>query len=69
MSIRELKFYFQHKSANSKERRLLNEIKERDHELAIIMDAHHLYPWCCKTARGSRGWSHDGSCKNWVTCY
>lgn len=41
---------------------------DAEHELALIMNTYHLYPWCCKLASNTRGWNHDFDCKNFRQC-
>lgn len=48
---------------------LLAEIRERVHEIAILMNDFHVYPWCCKRAGSSNGWHQGSDCKNWVMVY
>lgn len=46
-----------------------DEVEALQHELAILMDQFHMYPWCCEYAGNSRGFRHNHSCKNWQECY
>lgn len=48
---------------------ILKRLIETEHELALLMDKLHMYPWCCKSAERTRGWSHCGGCDNYVLVY
>ncbi|AUM59677.1 hypothetical protein HOS55_gp075 [Pseudomonas phage PMBT3] len=48
---------------------LEQQLRDMEHELALLMNKYYRKPWCCKFAASTNGWNHDSGCKNFVLCY
>lgn len=53
-------------AANERIRKLEKLLLATQHDLAIWINDFRAWPgaWCCERARGTNGWHHEGSCKN-----